>query len=142
MKNVDDKLAPYGALLLRVGLGAMWIAHALLKGFVFTLPGFAAWLDTQGLPSAMAWPVFTLELMGGLAILLGFYGRHMALFLTPIMLVAAWTHFPNGWLHTSPGGGWEYPVFLVVVSFAYGLIGDGAFSLQSRGELIPRKIQH
>lgn len=140
MKIVDEKLAPYGALVLRVGLGAMWIAHALLKWFVFTIPGFATWLGTQGLPTAMAWPVFILELGGGLAILLGIYGRYVALLLILIMSVAAWTHFPNGWLHTSQGGGWEYPIFLIAASLAYGLIGDGALAFRSRRELIPRKV--
>ena len=139
MKIIDEKLAPYGALVLRVGLGAMWIAHALLKWFVFTIPGFATWLGTQGLPSALAWPVFILELAGGLAILLGIYGRYVALLLIPIMSVAAWAHFPNGWLHTSQGGGWEYPVFLAVASLACGLIGDGACALRSRCKLISRK---
>jgi putative oxidoreductase len=136
MSSVDEKLAHYGAFLLRVGLGSMWIAHALLKWFVFTLPGFATWLGTQGIPSAFAWPVFLLELLGGIFIVLGIYGRYAALVLTPIMLVAAWTHYPNGWLHTSQGGGWEYPVFLVVTSLAYGLIGDGAFALKSRRALL------
>ena len=139
MKIIDEKLAPYGALVLRVGLGAMWIAHALLKWFVFTIPGFATWLGTQGLPSALAWPVFILELAGGLAILLGIYGRYVALLLMPILLVAAWIHFPNGWSHTSQGGGWEYPVFLAVASLACGLIGDGACALRSRCKLISRK---
>lgn len=138
MNAIDERLAPYGALALRVGLGTMWVAHALLKWFVFTLPGFAAWLGTQGLPPAFAWPVFLLELAGGLAIVLGIYGRYMALILIPVMLVAAWTHVPNGWLHTSPGGGWEYPAFLVVASLAYGLIGDGAYALRSRRGLIRR----
>lgn len=136
MNIVDDRLAPYGAFALRVGLGIMWIAHALLKWFVFTIPGFAAWLATQGLPASLAWPVFFLELLGGLAIVLGIYGRYVALLLLPIMSVAAWTHFPNGWLHTSQGGGWEYPVFLVIASLVCGLIGDGAFALKSRRELI------
>ena len=140
MKIVDEQLAPYGALVLRIGLGIMYISHASLKWFVFTIPGFATWLGTQGLPSAMAWPVFILEIAGGLAILLGFYSRYVALLLIPILLVAAWIHFPNGWSHTNHGGGWEYPVFLAVASLAFGLIGDGACALQSRCKLISRKI--
>jgi len=108
MSITDERLTPYGAFVLRVGLGTMWIAHALLKWFVFTMPGFATWLGTQGIPAAFAWPVFILELVGGLAIVLGIYGRYAALLLLPIMLTAAWTHLPNGWLHTSQGGGWEY----------------------------------
>jgi putative oxidoreductase len=125
----DDLLKPYGALLLRLSLGVMWISHALLKWFVFTIPGFAGWLAQQGLPSFMAWPVFLLELLGGLAILFGFYGRYVSLALTPVMLVALWTHLPNGWVHTSTGGGWEYPLFLAASSLAHFLLGDGAFAL-------------
>ncbi len=37
----DARNANYAALLLRVSLGAMFVAHALLKYFVFTLPGTA-----------------------------------------------------------------------------------------------------
>ena len=136
MTNVDERLSPYGAFILRVGLGTMWIAHALLKWLVFTIPGFAAWLGAQGLPAALAWPVFLVELIGGVAIVLGIYGRFAALLLIPIMLVATWTHIPNGWLHTSPGGGWEYPAFLITGSLAYGLIGDGAFALKTRRDLV------
>ena len=37
---IDTKTAPYGALLLRVSLGVMFIAHSLyLKVMVFTIPG-------------------------------------------------------------------------------------------------------
>jgi hypothetical protein len=36
---IDARLAPYGIFLLRVALGAMFIAHALLKYLVFTMPG-------------------------------------------------------------------------------------------------------
>lgn len=134
MSVVDENLAPYGSLVLRIGLGSMWIAHALLKFFVFTIPGFAAWLNSQGFPDAFAWPVALLELFGGIAILLGIYGRQVAILLIPIMSIAAWTHFPNGWLHTNQGGGWEYPIFLVIASLALalGLIGDGAFAIKTR----------
>lgn len=135
---IDSSAAPYGALVLRTGLGTMWIAHALLKWFVFTLPGFASWLESQGLPAFMAWPVFLLELCGGLAILLGLYGRFVSLALAPVMLVAMLTHVPNGWLHTSAGGGWEYPAFLIVASLVHGLVGDGAWAVRSRSVLIAR----
>ena len=123
-------LAQYGALALRLSLGTMWIAHALLKWFVFTIPGFGAWLAEQGLPAMAAWPVFLLELVGGLAILMGFHGRLASAVLLPVMLVAMLTHVANGWTHTSPGGGWEYPAFLMMASLAHMLIGDGALALR------------
>lgn len=135
MNTIDNRLAPYGVFVLRIGLGAMWIAHALLKFFVFTIPGLATWLGTQGLPAIFAWPLFIMELAGGIAILLGIYGRYVSLLLIPILLGASWIHFSNGWGFSNQGGGWEYPVFLVIASLAYGLMGDGAFALKSRRKL-------
>lgn len=122
--------ARWGATLLRTALGAMWIAHALLKAFVFTLPGTAQYFETVGIPGVLAYPVFATELLGGAALVLGVYARQAALALVPIMAVAAWVHVPNGWTHTSAGGGWEYPVFLIVVSVAVWLQEDGAATLK------------
>lgn len=119
-----------GITLLRVSLGVMWIAHALLKWFVFTLAGTAQFFDSVGIPGVLAYPVFAVELLGGIALLLGVYARQVSLALVPVMVVAASVHFKNGWLHTSPGGGWEYPIFLTVASVALWLMGDGAFALR------------
>ena len=127
----------YGVTLLRVALGLMWIAHAMLKLLVFTLPGTAQFFASVGFPAWLAYPVFAAELAGGVALLLGIYPRQAALLLVPVMAAAAWVHVPNGWVHTSPGGGWEYPVFLVVASVALWLIGDGAWSLRRSTRFVP-----
>ena len=122
-----------GITLLRVSLGVVWIAHALLKLLVFTLPGTAAFFASVGFPGFLAYPVFAAELLGGLALVLGIYARQVSLALVPIMLGAASVHIHNGWVFTSQGGGWEYPVFLTVASIALFLLGDGAAALVSRG---------
>lgn len=127
-----------GIAMLRVSLGVMWIAHALLKLLVFTLPGTAQYFESIGFPGVLAYPVFAVELLGGMALLLGVYARQAALALVPVMAVAAWVHAPNGWVHTSTGGGWEYPVFLIAASVALWLLGDGAAALKRSGLLVPR----
>jgi putative oxidoreductase len=126
-----------GIALLRVSLGTMWIAHALLKLLVFTLPGTAQFFDSVGLPGWLAYPVFGVEILGGIALLLGLYARQVALGLVPVMAAAAWVHLPNGWVHTSPGGGWEYPVFLIVASLALWLLGDGAAAWKRSERFVP-----
>ena len=131
----------YGITLLRVSLGVMWVAHALLKLLVFTLPGTAAYFASVGLPGLLAYPVFAIELLGGTALILGLYARQVSLALVPIMAVAAWVHFPNGWTHTSPNGGWEYPVFLVMASAALWLLGDGALVLRRSVWLTPSQLR-
>lgn len=132
----NDTSAATGAALLRLALGAMWISHALLKLLVFTLPGTAAFFESVGLPGVLAYPLVVAELVGGTAIVLGFYGRQASLLLAPVLAVVVWVHFPNGWVFTAANGGWEYPLFLMVASLAHGLIGDGRWALRP-GALLP-----
>ena len=68
---IDSRTAPYAALLLRVALGSMFIAHALLKYYVFTLPGTSQFFQSLGLPGALAYATFWAELAGGGLILAG-----------------------------------------------------------------------
>ena len=128
---IDNRLAPYGALALRVSLGVMFIAHAYLKLAVFTVPGFEGFLGKVGLPTLLAWPIILAELVGGPAILAGFYGRLVSVALLPVLLGALAIHAPNGWVFNAPNGGWEYPAFLAAAALAHALIGDGAFALKT-----------
>lgn len=134
--RINDAPA-YGVALLRISLGVMWVAHALLKLLVFTLPGTVAYFASIGLPGVLAYPVLAAELAGGALLILGVYARQVSLALMPILAVAAWVHLPNGWAHTSPNGGWEYPVFLMVASAALWLLGDGALVLRRSTWLAP-----
>lgn len=137
---VDTKTAPYAALVLRVSLGTMFIAHSLyLKAFVFTLPGTAQFFASIGLPALLAYAVFFAEAIGGILLLAGAYTRWVALALVPVLIGAAWVHWPNGWLFTAPNGGWEYPVFLTAAAIAQLLLGDGAYALRLRSSLMTRK---
>ncbi len=130
---IDSRTAPYAALLLRIALGVMFLAHSVyLKAFVFTLPGTAQFFASIGLPGVLAYVVFTAEAVGGGLLLAGYRTRMVAALLVPILLGAAWAHWPNGWLFTAPNGGWEYPLFLAVASSALALLGNGAYSVERR----------
>ena len=118
------------ALLLRVSLGSMFIAHALLKYFVFTLPGTAQFFESLGLPGALGYATFAAELVGGVLLILGVRVRAVSLVLLPILLGATWVHAGNGWLFTSPKGGWEYPAFWTVTLVVQALLGEGAYALR------------
>src|SRR5215470_11934758 len=106
---IDTKGAPYGALLLRVSLGILFLAHGLyLKVMVFGLPGTAQYLGSLGLPSWFGYLVPLYETLGGLALILGFYTRYVAFLLGLHMLVATYMgHSGNGWMFANQGGGWE-----------------------------------
>lgn len=117
------------ALLLRVTLGAVFVAHAGLKLFVYTLAGTAAFFAAHGFPAWTAYPVFLAELLGGLALLLGVGTRWVALGLVPVMLGAVTVHWPNGFWFTARDGGWEYVAFLTLALVVQALLGDGAHAL-------------
>lgn len=123
------KLHAYGALVLRLALGSVMIAHALLKLLVFTLPGTAGFFSAHGFPGWSAYPVFALELLGGLALLSGLAVRPVSAVLIPVMIGALVVHFPNGWAFTAPNGGWEYVAFLIAALAAQLLLGAGAYSV-------------
>ncbi len=122
--------APYAALLLRLALGAMYLAHGLTKLLVFTLPGTAGFFESVGFPGWMAYPVTAFELLGGVALILGIFPRWVAALAAVQLFAAASVHFANGWSFSNPNGGWEYPVFLAVAAAALALLGDGAYALK------------
>jgi putative oxidoreductase len=126
----DLRTVPYAALLLRISLGVMFLAHAAVKLFIFTPAGTAQFFSSVGLPPFFAYIVICAEVCGGAALILGIWPRIVALLLTPILFGAiASVHAANGWLFTNPNGGWEYPAFWAVGLIALALIGDGALAL-------------
>lgn len=123
--------APYAALILRVSLGVMFLAHVALKLFVFTIPGFVGFFHSLGLPAILAYAVIALEVLGGIALILGIYASWVALPLAVEMLgTIALVHGANGWLFTNKGGGWEYPAYWAIGLVVLYLLGDGAMALK------------
>ena len=52
--------------------------------------------------------------------------------LLPVLAGALWVHSGNGWVFSSANGGWEYPLYLIVLLAAQVLLGEGAFALSRR----------
>lgn len=128
---IDNRTAPYAALLLRVSLGVMFLAHSLyLKVFVFTVAGTVGFFESLGLPAAAAYLTLLAEIGGGIALILGFQTRLVALAVIPVLLGATWVHAGNGWLFTAQGGGWEYPLFLTIAAVVQALLGSGAYAVK------------
>jgi len=122
-------MTSYAALLLRFGLGVMALAHGLLKVFVFTLPGTVSFFESLGYPGVFAYLVVAGEILGGVALIAGIRVRLVAVLMIPILIGATLTHAGNGWLFSSPNGGWEYPAFWTVTLAVQALLGGGAWQL-------------
>src|SRR5215469_3792069 len=127
----DTRTAPYAALLLRLALGLMFVAHGLTKLLVFTPAGTAKFFESVGFAGWFAWPIIVFEIVGGVLLLTGVYARAIAAVATIELFVASTVHFGNGWAFTNPNGGWEYPVFLAIAAATIALLGDGAFALKT-----------
>lgn len=127
MNNNDN-----AALLTRLALGAMFLSHGLLKLLVFTLPGTAAFFESVGFPGWTAYIVVLAEILVGLALIAGFYTRLVALATLPILVGAIVPHLGNGWLFSSPNGGWEYLLFLIVTAVVVAIQGAGRYAYDKR----------
>ncbi len=128
----QEKLSDFGALILRVGLGIVFIAHGQLKVLVFGLPHAAEVFIGHGIPGWTVYPVAFIELVGGTMLILGLATRLVSPLLLCIAFGAGWVHIGNGWNYTSPpNGGWEYGMFLAVASAAVALLGPGSFTISS-----------
>lgn len=127
----DSRTAPYAALLLRLALGVMLLAHGFTKLLVFTPSGTAHYFSSIGFAGWLAYPIIAFEIGAGALLIAGVFSRWVATAVAVELLVASTVHFGNGWAFTNPNGGWEYPVFLAITAAALALIGDGAFALKN-----------
>jgi putative oxidoreductase len=131
------KASDWGVLLLRLSLGIMFLGHSVvLKLFTYGLGGTAQFFVGVGLPAWLAYVVFAAEAVGGALLVLGIQSRWVALTLSPILLGAMYSvHWANGWVFTSPNGGWEYPAYLFVLCIVQVLLGDGPYALRRSAPL-------
>ncbi|MCJ0763123.1 DoxX family protein [Variovorax terrae] len=127
---MDMQMAGYGALLLRVSLGVMFLAHGLKKVAEFPPAGTLRYFQSLGLPSFVAYLSIAAEIGGGLLLVLGVATRLVALLEIPLIAgTIALVHGKNGWLFANPGGGWEYPAFWCVTLAVLILLGSGPYAL-------------
>ena len=126
----NERNIAYATALLRISLGTMFLAHGLLlKVFMYSLAGTAGFFESIGYPGFLAYVVAFAETIAGILLILGIGSRWVAVAMIPVLIGALMVHLGNGWVFSAPNGGWEYPLYLVIVSVAQFLLGDGAFAL-------------
>lgn len=117
------------ALVLRLALGTMYVAHGLWKVVILSMPTTVGFFVSQGFPGWTAYAVVGAEVIGGVLLIAGVQVRAVSIVLIPVLLGALKVHLPNGFVFSYPNGGWEYPAFLIVVSTVQALLGEGAYAL-------------
>jgi putative oxidoreductase len=127
-------VADLGLLLLRLTLGAVFLAHGAQKAFgAFGGPGFEAasgFIGSMGFRPARVWAAVAVggELVAGLLFVLGLLTPLAGLLVLATMAVAiAKVHGPKGFF--AQDGGFEYNLVLIIAAVAVAAVGPGAFSL-------------
>lgn len=139
MSALFEKAGPLSQGLLRISLGVMFLAHSVvLKLYTFGLAGTAGYFESIGLPGALAYVVFAAEAAGGLLLIANVATGWVSLALVPVLAGAFWVHSGNGWVFSANGGGWEYPLFLIVVSVVVAL---QAFAVRAASRTVPRSLE-
>ncbi|BCD21851.1 hypothetical protein BC30090_0748 [Bacillus cereus] len=90
-----------GNLIIRIVLGVTFFAHGLAK-FQSGIDNVAGWFTSIGLPGGLAYGVATVELVGGILLIIGLGVRYVGLLFALILAGA-----------------------IVKVNGAAGLLGDG-----------------
>jgi putative oxidoreductase len=123
-------LIPYAGVILRLSLGALFVAHGLLKLLVFKPSGTAAYFRSLGLPGFVGYSTMAAELGGGTLLILGIATSLVSLALIPLILGTIFmVHGSKGWLFSNEGGGWEFPALWTAALLVQVLLGSGALSL-------------
>lgn len=120
-----------GALLLRVVLGVTFFVHGLdkLQGGIENTAG---WFASMGLPGILAYVVTGIELIGGVALIVGFGTKIVSALLALIMVVAiVKVKIAAGFM-----GGYELDIVLLAIAVFLSITGSSMFSLDSK---IPTK---
>jgi putative oxidoreductase len=124
----------YGLLLLRLVVGLLFAAHGAQKAFGwFGGPGMAGatgFVGSLGFrnPTIWAYQLMLAELLGGLALAVGFLTPLAALALVIDMIVAiALVKWQNGFF--AGNGGYEFELVLLAVPVALVATGPGKYSL-------------
>ncbi|WP_306519600.1 DoxX family protein [Rheinheimera sp.] len=134
LKNLLTTDAGYGALLLRVPVGIIFVAHGAQKLFGwfggYGLEGTGGWMESIGLAPGvlMAFLAGAAEFFGGLALILGLLTRPAAFALSIAMLVAIFSvHFSNGLFMSN--NGYEFGLALLAASASLMFSGAGKASV-------------
>ncbi len=132
LKSAPDK-ADLAMTIIRVIVGIAFFVHGWQKVFIFGFGGVGGFFGSLGIPAAgfFAIVVSLLELLGGLALILGIGTRIVGLLLAIDMIVALLVvHLPNGFFVSE--NGYELVLILGTASLAFAITGASSISFDNR----------
>lgn len=142
IRNITASQAGFGAFVLRISIGIIFMAHGSQKLFGmfggYGLEGTGQFMESLGLTPGflMALLAGSAEFFGGLFLLLGLLTRLAATALAGTMIVAIFsTHIQNGLFLSN--NGYEFALALFAASASLAFSGSGKIALDN---LIAQKM--
>jgi putative oxidoreductase len=119
-------------LVLRLAVGVVLAYHGWLK--LPDVPGFAGFVDSLGIPAPdlMAYVVTYLELLGGIALIVGLATRYVAaLFAVEMVFTILLVKLDVGLIAPDAGVGAELDLLILAIALSLVLVGAGRWSMDA-----------
>jgi putative oxidoreductase len=118
-----------GALILRVFLGISFFIHGLVK-FQGGIENIVGWFESIGLPGFMAYGVALIEVVGGIALVIGLGSRIVSALLALIMIGATLkVKLSLGFLGNGQMAGYELDLAFLVIAIFIAINGSKLYAL-------------
>ncbi|QGQ47692.1 DoxX family protein [Metabacillus sediminilitoris] len=125
---MNSKFA-WSTVILRVVLGITFFIHGLVK-FQGGIENTVGWFDSIGIPGFFAYVVASLELVGGLLLVVGFGTRIVAALFVLLMLGATFkAKLALGFLGNGQMAGYELDIALMAIALFLAVNGSNMLSL-------------
>lgn len=122
MSCLTCKNPDFGMLLIRLGVGSVFLYHGWIK--VQNLAGTTGFFDSLGLPAILVYLVIAVELLGGAAMVLGMMTRWAGWLLALDMVGAIFlVKLAQGWI------GFEFELLLLLSSLSVVFTGPGKYTV-------------
>lgn len=116
-------------LILRVVLGISFFIHGLSK-FQGGIENIVGWFDSIGLPGVLAYVVAVIELVGGVALVLGLGSRVVSILLSLVMIGAmVKVKFAVGFLGNGQMAGYELDLAFLAMAIVIAINDSKLFAL-------------
>lgn len=118
-----------GTLILRIVLGLTFFVHGLVK-FQGGIENIVGWFESIGLPGFLAYGVALIEIIGGLALVLGLFSRVVSGLLALLMVGAILkVKLAVGFLGNGQTAGYELDIAFLAMALVILITGSKAYAL-------------